>query len=174
MWVSVSSIDKVSCCRVRDLGFGLMVRATIIGRHRFKCYRNYHMLLNQQNNSEPTTSTAGSSNSGLLRAVWKAQVPPKVRLFILKACKNIIPTQTNLFNWGISNTYTCLWCSEEAETCDHVLWRCELVQRIWRECLVKFLAAFDVSMSFADFIYCCIRELQSPSLEIVFTIAWDL
>ena len=113
---------------------------------------SYHMLLNQQNNSEPTTSTAGNSNSGLWRAVWKAQVQPKVRLFIWKACKNIIPTQTNLFDRRISNTYTCLWCSEEAETCDHVLWRCEFVQRIWRECPVNFPAAFDVSMSFADFI----------------------
>uniref|UniRef100_A0A2N9ED45 RNase H type-1 domain-containing protein n=1 Tax=Fagus sylvatica TaxID=28930 RepID=A0A2N9ED45_FAGSY len=37
----------------------------------------YHMLFNQQNNSEPTTSTTGNSNSGLWRAVWKAQVQPK-------------------------------------------------------------------------------------------------
>ena len=64
----------------------------------------YHMLLNEQSNSEFTTSTAGSSNSGLWRAVWKAQVQPKVRLFIWKACKNIIPTQTNLFDREISNT----------------------------------------------------------------------
>jgi hypothetical protein len=39
---------------------------------------------------------------------------------------------------------------------------------------VNFPAAFDVFMSFADFIHCCIQELQSPSLEIVFTTTWDL
>jgi hypothetical protein len=39
---------------------------------------------------------------------------------------------------------------------------------------VNFPAAFDVFMSFADFIHRCIQELQSPSLEIVFTPAWDL
>ena len=48
------------------------------------------------------------------------QVPPKVKLFIWKACKNIVPTQTKLFDKGLSSSFSCQWCLEEPEMCSHI------------------------------------------------------
>ena len=134
----------------------------------------YQLLLSQQRSHEAPASSSLNGGCNFWNTIWAVRVAPKVRLFIWRACRDILPTQTKLFDRNISHSFTCLWCGEESETCDHVLWRCEFVQRVWRECAASIPVDFEVDMTFRDFIDRCTRELQSPSLEIVFTTAWDV
>ena len=46
-------------------------------------------------------------------------------MFIWKAYKGILTTKTNLFDKGISNSVFCVWCKDEVETGDYLLWGCE-------------------------------------------------
>jgi hypothetical protein len=80
----------------------------------------YHMIMHQS-----VTDQAKSSSSSVLSSFWKnlwsIQVAPKIKLFIWRACRNILPTQTKLFDRGITGTLTCGWCMDEVETVNHVL-----------------------------------------------------
>ena len=134
----------------------------------------YQLLRSQLAQQEPSTSSATSLNTKLWNGIWSARVQPKVKMFIWRACKNILPTQTNLFDKGVTQTFSCLWCEDEAETTDHVLWNCEFAQRVWLASTVPIPPRYDFHMSFADFISCALNDIQSPSIEIMFTTAWEL
>jgi hypothetical protein len=92
-------------------------------RGDFSVRSAYHMLLNQSHAVEASSSS--SSSRGQIQrgwsSIWAVPVQPKVKLFIWRACKAIFPTQTNLFDKEVSQTYSCLWCGDEAETVDHLL-----------------------------------------------------
>ena len=82
--------------------------------------------------------------------LWSAQVPPKVKLFIWKACLNILPTQTSLFDKGILNSFFCKWCLEGHETCYHILWGCEFAQKVWQSVLNPIPISFEAGKTVKD------------------------
>ena len=132
----------------------------------------YGMLLANQSAPEASSSSSEGSVSQCWSAIWSASVQPKIRVFLWRACKGILPTQAKLFDRGISHTYSCLWCGEDAEIVDHVLWQCEFAQRVWKECSAGLPLSFDVNWSFMEFITRCSLDLASPALEIAYTTAW--
>ncbi len=134
----------------------------------------YRMLYSHRNAAEASSSAATNSATQFWSSIWATSVPPKVRVFVWRACQGILPTQTHLFDKGISNTFSCVWCGDEAETEDHLLWKCEFAQRVWQECPVNFASRVHGDMSFTDFMDCCVVELGSLSLEITFCTAWAI
>jgi hypothetical protein len=89
-------------------------------------------------------------------------------------CKNILSTQTNLFDRSVIQMFSCKWCEDEAETIDYVLWRCDFAQRVWQASYISFPPGYDVHMNFCNLISCSLRDLQSPSIEVLFTTAWEI
>ena len=73
-------------------------------------------------------------------------------MFIWRACKNILPTQTNLFDRGVTQTFSYHWCEDVAETTDHILWSCDFAQRVWQASTVPIPPRYDLQMSFGDLI----------------------
>ena len=53
--------------------------------------------------------------------IWKLNVPPKVRNFIWRACRNCLPTRNNLWRRKVRIEATCDICRQEPETTSHVL-----------------------------------------------------
>uniref|UniRef100_A0A2N9GC67 Reverse transcriptase zinc-binding domain-containing protein n=1 Tax=Fagus sylvatica TaxID=28930 RepID=A0A2N9GC67_FAGSY len=126
--------------------------------------------------SQPTASGSSSSHPGvqIWTGIWAAHVQPKVKLFVWRACKNILPTQTNLFDRRVNSTYSCQWCEKEAKTSDHILWRCEFAQRVWQQTTISFPPGYATHLTFFDLISCSLNDLQSPAIEVLFTTAWEL
>ena len=134
----------------------------------------YDMLLSQAQASEALTSSSYNGENYLWSSIWSASIPPKVRTCMWRACKDILPTQTKLFDKRCIHTFTCLWCCEDAETRDHVLWQCEFAQKVWKECLARIPVHYNESITFTEFIVSCFKDLLSPNIEIVLTTAWTL
>uniref|UniRef100_A0A2N9IN55 Reverse transcriptase domain-containing protein n=1 Tax=Fagus sylvatica TaxID=28930 RepID=A0A2N9IN55_FAGSY len=124
----------------------------------------YRLLYQLSSGGEESTSTGG--NKAFWLGVWKARVPPKIRNFIWRACRKILPTHSKLFEKQISSSLSCQWCEEEVETCDHVLWQCEFAQRVWAAGVVQMPVGLELRMSFIDVVEVCLRELTSPDVEL--------
>ena len=133
----------------------------------------YRLQVTNQN-SQAASSSSSMMAQNLWSSLWAVQVPPKVKLFIWKACQNIIPTQTKLFEKGITHSYSCLWCEDEPETSDHVLWGYEFAQKVWNSCPVPIGIHQRSLKLFTDVIGSFISELQTLVIEIAFTTAWAL
>ena len=134
----------------------------------------YNLLRMQQSQLTATGSSSSPHGTQLWNGIWATHVQPKIKLFVWWACKNILPTQTNLFDKRVISTFSYKWCDEEAETTDHVLWRCEFAQRVWQQSLISFPPGYATHMTFLDLISCSLKDLLSPSIEILFTTTWEI
>uniref|UniRef100_A0A2N9I6M1 CCHC-type domain-containing protein n=1 Tax=Fagus sylvatica TaxID=28930 RepID=A0A2N9I6M1_FAGSY len=135
--------------------------------------KSAYRLLYQRSNSGVASASAGTIKV-FWDGVWSLQVQPKVRNFIWRACRNILPSKTKLFEKKISSSFSCPWCEEEPETCDHVLWQCEFEQKVWSACPVSLPRGMDIRLSFLEIMECCLKGLKSPEVEIIFNTAWML
>ena len=77
----------------------------------------------------------GSSSSlrwsSFWKKLWSAKVPHKIRIFMWRACSNILPTCTRLFERKIGSNYSCPVCFEEAETTAHIFMECKVARSTW-------------------------------------------
>ena len=88
---------------------------------KFSVKSAYYLLLGEANSSSGSSSSGGSLDRHLWSKIWSSQVQPKIRLFMWRACLDIIPTRTKLFDKGILHSFSCQWCETEPETSSHVL-----------------------------------------------------
>ena len=68
---------------------------------------------------------------GIWRKLWSLNVPPKVRMFVWRACSNILSTQDNLHCRKININPRCEICCQYLESAAHLLWECPLAQNVW-------------------------------------------
>ena len=79
--------------------------------------------------------------------LWQLDCPNKVKHFLWKACKNILPTNHRLASRKIKVEDSCGFCGL-CETLGHILWGCKVGSEVWKEmglstkqlpyCLVEF------------------------------------
>lgn len=79
------------------------------------------------------TCSDGEQMATLWKSLWKVRGPPVVKLFLWKACKNILATKENLYRHRIVSDPLCPICGLETETVGHILWRCGSAKDVWRE-----------------------------------------
>lgn len=56
------------------------------------------------------------------RKLWKLNVPPKVRIFLWRACTNVLPTRENLNRRRVEVDPRCEICCQQPESVGHLLW----------------------------------------------------
>ena len=82
-------------------------------------------------------------NSGLMaerqiwRKLWNLNVLPKVRMFVWRACSNVLLTRDNLHRRKINIDPRCEFCCEHLESAAHLLWECPFAQNVWALCRGK-------------------------------------
>ncbi|TXG60113.1 hypothetical protein EZV62_014686 [Acer yangbiense] len=86
----------------------------------------YKVAWNLQNTSEASSSSVSPS---WWKRLWLLNLPCKVKIFLWKACREILPTKLLLFKRGIADSFDCNFCGDHAESVDHALWGCVRVKR---------------------------------------------
>lgn len=73
----------------------------------------------------------GCSDSSKMTALWKVvrklQCPNKVKHFMWKACKNVLPTKQCLLNRKVLKEDSCDFCGE-SESVGRILWGCVIAK----------------------------------------------
>ena len=72
-----------------------------------------------------------------MTGVQTCALPILAKVFLWKACNNILPTKLNLFRKGIVPDALCPICGLHEETVEHVLWTCEAAKDVWSACRVR-------------------------------------
>ncbi|KAK3212040.1 hypothetical protein Dsin_016746 [Dipteronia sinensis] len=89
--------------------------------------------------------SASVSNSSNIRkwwsSVWNLNLPPKVRIFVWRACLNAIPSGFNLWKRKIMDRPLCLWCKTMVNTASHSLFWCSQARKVWG--CTRFDSFFD-------------------------------
>jgi hypothetical protein len=77
------------------------------------------MLLSLKAQSKPMEVKFG-------RMIWQLKIPNAGKMFLWKACHNLLPNKDNLRKRGIMNYSLCPICGLEVESTHHILWSCPL------------------------------------------------
>lgn len=131
----------------------------------------YQMLLEDLKREESGTSTTSQRWKDFWKKLWSVKVPQKIKVFMWKACSNILPTCTKLFDRKIGSNFSCSVCGEEAETRDHLFMECLIATNVWRT-FPSFFSSLQAGMSFVDWVEEILTKFSHPEIEIFCTIAW--
>ena len=83
----------------------------------------YHMAKERKLNRLAGSSHGGESDEQW-RSIWKLKILNVEKLFLWKACKEILPTKVNLCKHHILNEAMYSICGLQEETGFHILWDC--------------------------------------------------
>jgi hypothetical protein len=103
-------------------------RGTIDGR--FTVRSAYHLGKETEAMEAGQCSYVGEGVE-VWKAIWALQVPSPVKLFIWRACHNILPTRVNLTQKKVLEDSSCPCCGEAVETICHTFWECPVARVVW-------------------------------------------
>ena len=91
----------------------------------------YPYLPEQQQHGLPGPSD-DSVLTPLWKKIWGLQVPNKVKHLAWKACRDLLPTKTNLIHRKVITKSCCDVCKLHQEDVVHALFHCPALQSVWR------------------------------------------
>lgn len=80
----------------------------------------YHMGMEIQERSKGGPSSDGNGHD-IWKAIWNLRVQNPLKLFLWKACHNLLPTKVNLCRPKVVEDKLCPCCTREAELVLHAL-----------------------------------------------------
>ncbi|KAL0455247.1 UNVERIFIED_CONTAM: hypothetical protein Slati_0863900 [Sesamum latifolium] len=72
-----------------------------------------------------------SKKGKFTKFIWDLNVPPRIKMFAWKACRNVIPTIENLKKRRSPNFGRCPRCEHEMENVKHMLFDCTFARLTW-------------------------------------------
>ncbi|BFG21532.1 hypothetical protein CerSpe_078060 [Prunus speciosa] len=96
----------------------------------------YELALNLRKNGELGWKAEGDCSHGndqkkFWRNIWRLQVPPKLRAFVWRGCRNALAVKGNLRRRSVDVDNTCALCGHEGESQVHLFFRCEHARVFW-------------------------------------------
>lgn len=120
--------------------------------------------------SHPFQST--QPNEAWWLKLWCLSLPPKLRIFFWRACRDLIPTPANLASMFISTCASCPLCFVGIATTSHCFIFCPMVKYVWKQSLfwvhvktLNMVSFMECAMFIASF-------LSKELLELFVIMAW--
>ena len=95
----------------------------------------YHTARNllRESNQEGEGSNLWECSNVWAR-IWKLHIPTKIKVFIWRACHDILPTFEKLRQRRIIGNDLCPICNRVPEIILHAVWECAATQDVWAGC----------------------------------------
>ena len=143
----------------------------------FTIKSTYYIALNVLSSSRGGGSgecSHGDPRTPLRKKIWHLKIPPKIRIFMWKACENALPTMLNLRKRGVATDGVCPICGNEAKSICHALFRCNFAKDVWsrwNECTIKICAE---NQDFVDVALGLFYAGTNKDMEIMAVTAWAI
>ncbi|PWA79598.1 hypothetical protein CTI12_AA205230 [Artemisia annua] len=109
-----------------------------------------------------------------LKAVWLANVPGKVKIFVWRACMNLVPTINNLVTRGlVPNSFNCVHCSTPMEDVKHALFLCDWARDIWVDMELSDLTNQVADISIEEMLGAT-KESKNGKFELMLMLMWRI
>ena len=142
----------------------------------FTVWSAYKLAMNLSRPPNYGSSSDESQTKKFWKLLWMIQAPHKIRHFIWRACRDSLPTKTNLVRRKILQEDCCVDCHEEPETTGHLFWSCLRAREVWSCTKIHFSIAVDKIRSCFDLMWHMIMEgkYKESKVALVAAIAWAI
>jgi hypothetical protein len=106
----------------------LIWRGTVSGI--FTVRSAYH-LGKEEHERRAAQCSQVNTRQDVWKTLWAMELPNDVKMFVWRACQNILPTRMNLYRQKIIEEANCQCCEVEEKTLIHALWTCPAAQDVW-------------------------------------------
>ncbi|KAL0461892.1 UNVERIFIED_CONTAM: hypothetical protein Slati_0076800 [Sesamum latifolium] len=106
--------------------------------------------------------------------IWSVAVPPKVRLFAWRACRDSLPTSSNLARRGVSKDGVCPWCGTKGDDLFHTLLRCHFARLAWALSNIPWTSGTCTHSDSEAWFHGMHRSLDRPGFARALLICWVL
>lgn len=97
---------------------------------RFDVRSAYHLRRTLQRLKKGGEGASSNTNEkSFWYKIWDLGVPPKVKVFVWRACSGILPTGQNLSVRLRKGIISCRWCGCDQESDKHIFFECELLSK---------------------------------------------
>lgn len=99
----------------------------------------------------------------LYRQIWSLETSPKIRHSMWRCLSNVLPVADNMAKRHIAKDRRCTRCGSEAESVNHVLFRCPYARLIWAIANVHIPPSGQWSDSFYSNLHWVLNLKKVPS-----------
>lgn len=141
---------------------------------KFSVRSCYHLIssLTSAQDSSGAGATSGLDNLNW-KEIWSLPIPPKIRMFLWRACSGILPHKAELFRRHVLDSPLCNSCGNKVETTNHVLMECRGMREIWKHCPFN-LPVTDSHTSMWQLFQMFKRSLQPDLFLVGLVICWKV
>ncbi|CAL1393441.1 unnamed protein product [Linum trigynum] len=133
----------------------------------------YKFIRGNQHDTLVRLHNRNSEDPEFWKFLWNIQIQPKVRIFLWKMCKNILPVGVNVEEWIESSAPECPFCNLP-ETQTHALRECEWIRRRWKNYGEKELYEIGEGKSCIDWLAQIFRSASMERIQRFCAILWFL
>jgi ribonuclease HI len=90
----------------------------------------YHMEVERQALAKGECSNPGEEEEAW-KVCWHLNIPNAAKMFLWRACHNLLPTKMNLVKRGVIKEGSCPIYLRADETVEHALWECPSASDVW-------------------------------------------
>jgi hypothetical protein len=130
----------------------------------------YHMGMEIKKRKNGCTSKAEDRHN-VWSTLWSLGVPNTMKIFLWRACNDLLPTKCNLFRRNIVKDNNCPCCLRERESGLHALWTCPAAQDVWGGGLVIFQKCAFLGDTFMQLVEFCLDRLNTEELSLMAVIS---
>ncbi|XP_075636928.1 uncharacterized protein LOC142609204 [Castanea sativa] len=119
------------------------------------------------------SSSDNSKMKAIWKMVWQLECPSKIKCFMWKACKNILPTRNRLKLRGVDYGDCCALCGD-SETLGHILWDCTFAKEVWSGSKMKLPALPGPVNEFLNVVWVVVEVCPNIIWVLFAVTAWSL
>lgn len=108
----------------------------------------------------------------LWKIIWNLNCPSKIKHFMWRTFRNILPTN-HCLKKRIALSDECVLCGERETTC-HILWNCKIAIEVWKESCLKLPNGIPPQGEFIDLVWKLMEKPIDIDWELFATITWGL
>ncbi|CAL1361249.1 unnamed protein product [Linum trigynum] len=133
----------------------------------------YYLIRRSQAQYQTRSLTKNQEDSEMWKVLWKLNVQPKVRVFLWKVCREILPVGVNIEEWIDRAAPECPFCNL-VETQMHALHTCDWIRRRWKDCEEKELFELGDGKTSSEWIGTILRNYPENKVQRFCSILWYL
>ncbi|XP_062152053.1 uncharacterized protein LOC133860474 [Alnus glutinosa] len=104
-------------------------------------------------------------------SLWNLPIPNLVKMFMWRACNDILPTRLNLLKRRVIDDGSCPWCNLEEESIAHAIWFCPTAKDVWNADHSIFHKCAFVEQPFLDIFQQCLNRFDRFEMALFAAIA---